>query len=512
MKASPPALVFNLVLALSSALFAAPAPDQDAITRHYEVAFPPMPEGIDPQVGGLAVLPDGNIIAAFHQGEVAVFDIKRQSWKLFAQGLHEPLGILPDADGSVLVMQRPELTRLRDSDNDGVADSYESLWTDFGMSGNYHEFAFGPARGPDGKLYVGLNLASNGDGIRKEIRGAWSPIGVPLGSFYSGNWKAVAGKVGRMYSRVAWRGWVMQIDPKTGVGIPFASGLRSPDGLGFDTTGNLWVSDNQGDWRGTSELHVIKKDGFYGHPASLVWRKDWDGSDPLKAKIERLNQLRTPAAIWFPHNIYANSPTQPVCIPKTPAWGAFGGQMLIGEMNSPRLLRVLSEQVDGVWQGAIVNLIDLKSLKGGLHRLAFNGDTLWIGRTHLSWAGGDSIATLRPKAALPFDPLDIHVTPTGFRIEFTEPLASSASDPAKWAILHYSYAYHSTYGSPQMEKAADVPAKVTLSNGNKTAEVTFAGLKENFIYDFDLTGIVSASGSAPLNPKLAYTLRKLPKP
>jgi hypothetical protein len=513
MKTLSVSLAAAVALGASSfAVYDAPTvPREDRIARHYKVEKIMGPLGIDSQVGGLAVLGDGRLVAAFHHGQVATYDPKDQSWKIIAEGLHEPLGILPEKEGTFLVMQRPELTRLRDTDGDGVIDQYETVWDDFGLSGNYHEFAFGPALGPNGKLYVGLNVASSGDSIRKEIRGEWSPIGLPRQDFYGPDWKKVSEEAGRMYSRVPWRGWIMELDPSTGEATPFASGVRSPDGLGFDAEGNLLVSDNQGDWRGSSEMFVVKKDGFYGHPASLVWRKDWDGSEPLKVPIARLDALRTPAAVWFPHNIYANSPTQPVLIPKTPAWGAFGGQVLIGEMNSPRLLRILMEEVDGVWQGACVNLVDSETLKRGLHRLAFIGDTLYIGRTHLSWAGAEGLVSLKPEGALPFDPLDIHVTPSGFRVDFTEPLSAAAADPASWSVEHYTYAYHIAYGSPQMEKGTLTPIRVQLSNGNRTAEIDLPVLKENFVYDLHLEALRSESGNAPLNGRLAYTLRKIPK-
>ncbi len=487
----------SLVTILSLGLSAAHAEDlyETRLATHYKVAKPPMPPGVNPQIGAVSVLANGRIATAFHHGEIGIFNPKDNSWTIFAEGLHEPLGLIEETDGSLLVMQRPELTRLRDTDADGVADQFDSLWAGFGMTGNYHEFAFGPARGPNGKLYV--------------IRGDWSPAGLPRAEFYK-NWKTAGPKAGRMYSRVPWRGWVMEIDPQSGTATPFASGFRSPDGIGFDAAGNLLVSDNQGDWRGTSELHVVQRDGFYGHPASLVWRKDWDGSDPLKTPTPRLDALRTPAAIWFPQNIYANSPTQPLVIPKSAAWGPFGGQTLIGEMNSPRLLRLLMEQIDGVWQGACINLAEIKTLKGGMHRLAFSGDTLWIGRTHLSWAGGEGLATFEPRK-IPFDPLDIHVTPRGFNVSFTEPLAAGAADPAMWSIEHYTYAYHVTYGSPQLGKTVDVPLKVTLSKDRKNAEIELSELQRDFIYDIRMEKVVSETGLAPLNPHLAYTVRRVPK-
>ena len=506
-------LSLSFALTLHAAGIAAPThpePREVQYAKHYKVDKIANPPGVDPQIGGIAVLADGRIATAFHHGEIYIYTPRDQSWKIFAEGLHEPLGLLAEKDGSLLVMQRPELTRLRDTDGDGVADKYDALWADFGMTGNYHEFAFGPARGPNGKLYVGLNLASNGASVRQEVRGEWSPVGVPRDDFYS-NWKKVNGAAGRMYSRTQWRGWIMEVDPITGHATPYASGFRSPDGIAFDGHDNLLVTDNEGDWRGSSELFVVKSGGFYGHPASLVWRPDWDGVDPLKVPVSRLEQMRTPAAVWFPHNIYANSPTAEVLIPKTPAWGAFGGQLLVGEMNSPRLLRVLMEEVDGVWQGGCVNLIDSAALTRGLHRLAFSADTLYIGRTHLSWAGSEGLVALNPTGALPFDPLDIHVTPKGFRVDFTESLAASASDPSLWAVEHYTYAYHIAYGSPQLEKAADIPTKVTLCNGGKTAEIELPNLKENFVYDLHFDRVKSVAGDSPLNPHLAYTLRKIPK-
>ena len=503
--------IFSTTTLLAAPAAAKPAkPEEARVAEHYKIEPALTPPGIDAQVGGLDAFPDGRLVAAFHHGQIGIFNPKTQDWKIFAQGLHEPLGVLAEKDGSVLVMQRPELTRLKDTTGRGVADTYETVWDDFGLTGNYHEFAFGPVRGPKGQLYVALNVASNGASVREEIRGEWNPIGVPREQFYS-DWKKVGKAAGRMYSRVPWRGWVMELDPATGTATPFASGVRSPDGIAFDGRGNLMVSDNQGDWRGSSELFIVKRGGFYGHPASLVWRADWDGTDPLKVPVERLNQLRTPAPIWFPYGSFANSPTQMVLIPKTPAWGPFGGQMLIGEMNAPKLLRILPEETDGVWQGATVAFIATETLKRGLHRFVFIGDTLYAGRTHLSWAGGEGISTVRPTGKFPFDPLDMHVTPKGFRFDFTEPLAPSATDPALWTARRYTYAYHSAYGSPEMEKADVVPTKITLSNGGRTATVELPEMKPDFIYDFDLVKLKAASGATPLNPRIAYTLRRVPK-
>src|SRR5690606_22739055 len=114
-----------------------------AASDHFSVERMPNPPGIDPQIGGVDVLEDGRIVAVFHRGEVMIFDPATQSWKRFAEGLHEPLGVIAESPTSMLVMQRAELTRLRDDDGDGTAEIYETVFDDFGMTGNYHEFAFG---------------------------------------------------------------------------------------------------------------------------------------------------------------------------------------------------------------------------------------------------------------------------------------------------------------------------------------------------------------------------------
>ena len=477
---------------------------------YYAIEKLMMPLGVGPEIGGLDAFPDGRIVACFHHGEVGIYNPKDKTWKIFAEGLHEPLGVLIEDEKHILVMQRPELTRLTDDDGDGVADKYETVWDGFGLSGNYHEFAFGPVRAPDGKLFVGLNLASQGDTVFKEVRGQFSPIGIPREQFYTGNWKKDGKDAGRMYSRVPYRGWVVQIDPKTGEATPWACGFRSPDGLGFDAEGRLLVDDNQGDWRGSSELFVVMRDGFYGHPASLVWRKDWDGRVPLEVPIEDLNKLRTPAAVWFPHGIFANSPTQIVTIPKTKAWGALGGQVIVGEMNSAKILRTMLEEVDGTWQGALVTFIKEDTLKSGVHRMVFVGDKLYVGHTHLSWAGGEGITALLPKAKLPFEVQDMKITPKGFRFTFTEPLDEASAIQELWDATRYTYAYHSNYGSPQLEKAEVDVTSVKFSNNDRTAEVEVNELKPDLVYDFDLSKLKSSKGVVLLNPRIAYTVRRIP--
>ena len=115
-----------------------------------------------------------------------------------AGGLHEALGLVVEGK-NVFVVQRPELTRIRDTDGDDVADEFVTLCDKWGVSGDYHEFAFGPARDKQGNFFVTLNVGFGGG----------------------------------HQSKSPWRGWCVKITPK-GELIPFATGLRSPNGVNFN--------------------------------------------------------------------------------------------------------------------------------------------------------------------------------------------------------------------------------------------------------------------------------------
>jgi len=502
--------VITSLLFLAAAVAAPkPAPakkvavDPAAWDKAFELSKVEMPAGVDDQVGGLAFLEDGRLAVALHRGEVFI----RQAdgtWKQFAEGLHEPLGLLPDGQGALLVMQRPELTRLVDSDGDGKADRYQTVWDGFGMSGNYHEFAFGPARGPDGALYVSLNLASSGDGVFKEVRGAWSEIGKADRTQMTAGKGFKSGLAGRMYSRVPYRGCILRLaDDGRGPAELYATGFRSPDGIGFDGQGRLLVNDNQGDWRGSSPLQIVTKGSFNGHPASLVWTAGWNKGDPLALPIAELEQLRTQPGGIFVHADLSNSPTQPAVFPK--AWGALAGQVVFGEMNASRLVRFVGEDIGGVHQGAMIPFLDTKTLRNGNHRLAFAPDgALHVGKTHLSWAGNNGIVRIEAPKALPPLIETVRLTPGGFEVRFTAPLAKASLEPA---LRSFRYKYHSTYGSPKIDELA-LESAWSLSADGKVLTLPLKEVRVGFVHEIKLAGARTPDGRELLGPIAYYQVVK----
>lgn len=298
--------------------------------------------------------------------------------------------------------------------------------------------------------------------------------------------------------------------------IPYASGLRSPNGLGFDSEGNLLVADNQGDWVSTSALYHIQKDHFYGHPASLVWEENWEEGNPFDKPIAALNDRRTKASVLFPQGIMANSPSQPLCDETEGKFGPYSGQLFVGEMNRERIVRVILDEVKGQIQGACLPFIDNKGLRKGNNRLAFAPDgSLWVGQTEHGWAGAQGIQRIRFTGIPPFDVQSIRLTKKGFDLDFTSPLSEVMLDSAQIKIRHYYYDYYKKDLDEPVDKSIQVDVQEViieeqfLDADGKKLSLQLSELKPGYIYEFKLENFKSLAGKTLENNLICYTLNQL---
>ncbi|MGC6564363.1 MAG: DUF7133 domain-containing protein [Akkermansiaceae bacterium] len=479
---------FTSLLAIGSPLMAATPPEYK-VTK---ITNPPS-KFETKQIDGLDFLPDGRFVVCLPSGEIFFYDPKEEKWDLFAEGLHNPLGVIALSNSSLIVSQRPELTKVSDTDGDGKADDFEVMTDQFGMSGNYHEFHFTPVRNKEGDIFFALGTASSGDGVRAIVRGKFDPRGRP----------------GRMHASTPYRGCVMKLT-KDGETIPWSYGHRTPNGLGLDLEGNLFVTDNQGDWVGSSKMFHVQKDRFYGHAASLTWKPGFEGT-PVDTDPEVLAKMRSRAAIVFPHGTMANSPTKVLAITPEAKFGPFTGQLLVGEMNRSRIVRVMLEEVDGELQGACVPFIDGNPLPRGSNRMAWAPDgSLYVGHTRHTWAGGEGISRVEWNGEVPFEVASMNLTKTGFRFTFTKPVDPKiAGDPKAWPFKRYYYQYHKSYGSPQMDLAPVAVESVNVSPDGKVVEVRLEELKAWHIHEVTIQGMKAVDGTPLANSYLAYTLNRL---
>ncbi len=482
-------------LAVSLPMFGGLLRGGEMLSRYYALETIDTPPGVAAACGGLSFLPDGRLVAAFDHGEVYFYDPAGRVWTKFAEGLHTPLGVLAISEREVLVCQRAELTRLVDTKGVGVADLYECVTDQWGLSGNYHEFAYGPVKDSEGDLYVALGSASHGGVARYEVRGRLNPDGGDFGPH-------------AMFSVVPYRGWVVKIARDGGL-IPIACGFRQPNGIALDPEGRILVTDNQGDWVGTSKLHYVEPGGFYGHPSGLVWRPDWKGPSP----VLELDRMRHEGAVLFPHAILANSPGQPVFDTTQGKFGPFAGQMFVTEFNVPRLLRVMPEEVSGELQGAVIPFCDGAPLRSGNIRLAFAPDgSLWIGQSQrrLGWPADEGIQRLRWRGGTPLDVLSVHLTSTGFEFTFTKPIdAATVLRPEAFVGRRYYYLYQAAYGSPRIDINPVRVGHLERTQDGRGIRFDVDSLRAGFIYEFTLTGLKASDGSSLANSLVAYTANRL---
>ena len=167
-------------------------------------------------------------------------DGKADTSKVFAGGFNEPLdglaaGVLA-RDGDVYLTCVPNLWRLRDTNNDGIADVRTALLTGFGVQCAFlgHDL-HGLIFGPDGKLYFSI-----GD------RG------------YD-----VTSKEGQRFQEPR-RGAVFRCDPDGSNLEVVMKGLRNPQELAFDQYGNLFADDNNCDKGDHGRLVYVLEDGDAG--------------------------------------------------------------------------------------------------------------------------------------------------------------------------------------------------------------------------------------------------------
>lgn len=142
---------------------------------------------------------------------------------LFSDRFHEPLdglgfSILAE-DDAVYFTCIPNVWKLTDKDDDGVADAEEAIATGFGVRVSFigHDL-HGITRGPDGRLY--FTVGDRGYHVTTK------------------DGQVLAG---------SGRGAVFRCESDGSGFEVFCKGLRNPQELAFDEAGNLFTFDNTGD-------------------------------------------------------------------------------------------------------------------------------------------------------------------------------------------------------------------------------------------------------------------------
>ncbi|MFT5634272.1 MAG: hypothetical protein ACI9SQ_002002 [Rubritalea sp.] len=465
------------------------------VADNWKVETIALPDGVPPEVGAVQFDSEGTLYVALRRGDILiakpVADAKKFQWKYFATGFHNSCGMEVIAPGHIVISQMAELTEVKDTDGDGVADRYLNLTSKWGVSGNYHETNEICPDG-DGGFYIAVGTASYNGPTFHHVRGEYSKIG----------------RRGRNFSGVQWKGWVMHYS-KDGKTTPFASGFRMHNGIMRDSKSNIWCTDNQGDWRATTPLYHVRKGNFYGHPSSLVWDSNWPkGKDPLKMPLKEIDAMRTRPALLLPHKEMNRSAGEPIEIPE--GFGPFAGQMLIPDNNSTRITRVMLDKVNGEYQGSCTHFINGQGLLSGGHRGVFSADdkSLYTGHTVRGWgnpAEGLQRITWLGKAA--FDVKAIQLKKEGFHVAMTQPGSGASQQTVK--VRSFTYESNWTYGGNKLNMRDE---KITVRQPDPSSiEINVAKLESIRVYEITIKGMKSKDGASLRNEVYYYTLNNLQK-
>ncbi len=475
--------------------------------KYYRIVEIPFPEEIALEAGSFEVVPDSKggkdrLAIGTRRGDIYLVDgafdkNPRTEFHRYAAGLDEVTG-LSYKDGAFYVTQQTEVTRIADTDDDGQADSFETLSDVWGFR-NYHEFSFGSKLDPEGNIWVALCLSES----------------------YN--------------SKVPFRGWSLKITPD-GRTIPVCSGIRSPCGIGPNEHGVMFYAESQGPWNGSCSLKVLEPGGFMGHPISFNWyplaaKMDPPGSTELAERFAsppvepqspsrmmteraRVKEL-VPYAVVFPYIKMGRSISGFVVDQTGGKFGPFENQIFIGDFSLSVVMRATTEKVNGVWQGACYPFRE--GLATGLLACQFTpeGD-LVVGGTNRGWP----VRGPRPYALqrldwtgkTPFEVKEINARPDGFLVTFTKPVDQAiASKPESYSLSTYTYIYRQGYGSPEVDHTKPTVTQASVSDDGLQVHLQIDGLVQGHVHDFDFQGVRSADAEPLLHPNAYYTLNEIPR-
>mgnify|MGYP000600223894 CR=1 FL=1 len=432
------------------------------------------PDEFLPKVAGMDFLPDGRLLVSTWDAVGAVYmlenvqsgDPKKIKIKTIAKGLAEPLG-LKVVGKDIYVLQKQELTKLVDNNGDDIIDEYQCFAKGWKASANFHEFAFG--------------LAHKGDYLYAALATAIMPGGASA------------------RPQIVDRGKVVQISLKDGSIQFVARGLRTPDGVGIGTDGELFIADNQGDWLPSSKILHVKPGAFFGSYSV-------DSTAVAQLPIQQ-------PVVWLPQDEIGNSPTQPTVLND----GPYKNQLIFGDVCYGGLQRTFMEKVNGDYQGCVFKFT--QGLEGSTHRLVWGPDgALYIGmignpgnwgQTGKFWYG---LQRMKYNGQSTFEMLAVRAKTNGVEIEFTEPLRDGDGwDPKQFLVKQWGYKPTINYGGPKIDEKELTVKTASVSADRKKVFLEITGIEPQHVVYIRLRNLpLSDLGHEIWTTETWYTMNAIP--
>lgn len=458
---------------------------------YYKITTFELPDKCYLEAGALQLMPDGKLAVGTRYGDVYMVsdpfakDPQPSQFSLFASGQHEILGLTVH-DGWLYLTQREEVTRIKDTNGDGRADVFETVSDQWGINGDYHEYAFGSKMDKDHNIWVTLTLT---------------------GSFTSDS---------------PFRGWCMRVN-EDGTTVPTASGLRSPGGIGTNYLGDMFFTDNQGPWNGPCGLKNLVPGTFQGNPSGNKWYSLTDAigerpPDPVSNSRTYIEAKKIPQylppAVAFPYDKMGQSASGIATDASGGKFGPFANQMFVGDQTHSTVMRVWMEKVNGRYQGACFPF--MQGFASGTLSLEFApSGPLFVGGTDRGWGsrGGKPFSLERVDwtGKVPFEILETRGKHDGFELTFTQPVdPATASDVKSYTINTFDYLYRADYGSPEVDATKPTVLSVTVGADGKSVRLVIDKVAEGHIHELHLPGVRNKDGKPLLHDVGYYTMNQIP--
>lgn len=444
-------------------------------------------------------------IAFDEQGRLFFASLKGQVVRVDLGGQLDPSGILPTTvllDGlpapyglsiqgeQVDVCAKFALIRTaadpRESNSPRQAMVVASGW---GYTADYHDWAVGLPRTKEGVYFLAIPCQQD-------------------------NREAEAAR---------YRGTVLKLSPRQptpddprSFGLQVVSrGHRFPMGLAQNRGGELFVTDNQGNYNPFNELNHVRPGAHFGFINALD-RKQNRPATPL-----------APPAVDIPHP-WTRS-VNGICFLETPeplrrqgksVFGPWEGQLVGCEYDTRRLVRMSLDWVGGSFQGCCYPLSETppdpaRGLQGPVNCAVSPSGELFVGSFRESgWGAGANVGEIvRCKldpAALPCGIAEVRATSQGFRIAFSQPVdAEKAGDITRYSLASYRRESTPAYGGSDLDRRTETPLAAVVDADQRGVTLTFRELRAGFVYEIRLKSL--SPGEQPFYPAEAhYTLRKIP--
>ena len=452
-------------------LLASVAGLQAQSTQHpgYQLVDIPLPD-YNLGITGMDFLPNGDMVITTFRGDTSkavggvafgrntygqayiLHGIKGEprnvTYTKIAEGFIDAMGVKV-VDGKIYIGEINRIVRLADADGDGFYETQETL-VPLPPDDSPLAYSYGPLY-KDGYLYMALG----------SLMGARNRNTLGRVAIGGGAWEVVA------------------------------TGLRNPNGIGLGPDNEIFVTDNQGNWRPTPNFMHVQPGKYYGFSGF----GGGGGTQPA-----------TPPSIMLPYQTFNSSPTQPLYLSS----GRFAGQFLYGDWARSNLYRAFIESVNGAYQGAV--FLFTGGFKASVNRMIQDENgVIYVGQIRNLGHGPNGPQKLvpRPEVAV-FEMLAVRSRQGGLEIEFTQPVGQMADQAAMYTLRHWYYTPTSAYYNDPVGEAPLTVSSVQVSPDRSKVYLQIAGMTAERVIHLNLAGgLQSASGQSVRTRDAYYTLNSI---